>query len=185
MRRAFTTVEAIVALVMVAIVIGAMMQLLGTTRRMNDASRGSQSVASTLLIQEALAMDLRQLGVDAKRTRLFDMSENGISFYRVVFAGKQIKLRPVRWVLRNARLERTEGGVTTPFDGHLSKIAFSMTGDARDATRYLRVELTMLGSEKPVEQVLLARLPVPLQIANPELEASSRMIVEGELLPIN
>ena len=98
----------------------------------------------------------------------------------------------------NARLERTETGprgpVTTTFDGVLSRLAFGMTGDARSPVRYLRVSMTVLPEDlKPdapaaargVEQVLLARIPVPVQLANPELAPSCRLVPEAPLLPLD
>ena len=201
MRNAFTIVEVVVAAVMVAVVLGALFEVLGTARRMNDGARGSAAVASALLLEEALATDLRQLGVDPKREHLFDMNDTGISFYRAVFDGKATRLRPVRWSVRktkggNGRLERTEvgprGPVTTPYDGVLAHVGFATTGDAREPARYLRVTLTVLGedlsgagvAERGVEQVLLARIPVPLEVANPELAASTRLLPEGPLLPL-
>lgn len=191
------------ALVLVAVVLGALYTFLGTTQRMNDSARGSAAVASALLIEENLAMDMRQLGADPKRERLFDMTAAGLSFYRTVFDGKVIRLRPVRYALKrtpagNARLERTEQGprgpVTTAFDGILAELSFATTGDPRAPVRYLRVDMNVLpedfapgsrGAATGVKQVLLARIPVPVQVANPELAASCRLRPEGPLLPLD
>lgn len=203
MRRGLTIVEVLVALVLVAMVLGALFTFLGTTRRMNEASRGSAAVASALLIEESLAMDMRQLGVDPQRERVFDMTGRGLSFYRNVFDGKTIRLRPVRYAVKrtpagNSRLERTEvgprGTVSTTFDGILASVAFGVTGDPQSPVRYLRVTMTVLpedfapGSKSVasgVEQVLLARIPVPVQVANPELAPSCRLLPDGPLLPLD
>ena len=200
MKRAFTVVEILIVCVLVAVVLYALFGFLSTTRRMNDASRGSAAVAGALLIEETIASDMRQLGVDPKRARVLELSRDGLSFYRTVFDGPAIRLRPVSYaVVRlksgNAQLARTElvrgKPVRTVLDGILSDVTFTTTTDRAHGVTYLKVGLTVLPDDVPpgsgidphgVSQVLLARIPVPVQIVNPELESTCQILPEADLV---
>lgn len=201
-RDGFTIVEISIAAVLIAVVLGTVFNFLSSTRRMNDAARGSEAVAAALLIEESIAMDMRQLGVDPARPRVFEIGRDGLSFYRTVFAGKAIRLRPVRYSVRklrsgNFRMERTEivqgKLVKSQLEGILGAIAFGTTRDKGSSMTYLKVSMTVLPDDVPpasgvdphgVAQVLLARIPVPVQLVNPELAPSCALTPEANLLPL-
>ena len=202
MRRAYTVVELLIAAALVALVIGTLFGFLSTTRKMNDAARGSAAVAGALLVEETIASDMRMLGVDPKRAHVFDWGPTGLSFYRTVFVKTEIRLRPIRYTVKrtkhgNLQLVRTElvagKSNTTTLDAILAGLSWSTTHDTGRTVDYLKINMTVLPEDLPpgpeaekrgTAQVLLARIPVPVQVVNPELEPTCRLTPEADLLPL-
>jgi hypothetical protein len=188
----------LVILGLAGIVLGALLLLWRGGSRMARAAGGSALLSSALLLEESLLQDVRQLGIDPARRDTFLVSEASFSFYRVHFAGEEIRLRPVRWARRPragggvvlARTEAASGKPVVKAFGHapLASARFMLVGDRDFGNRYLRVELAMRdpegGSLPGSTHSLVLRIPTPSELGNPALALASRLVPDADLLPL-
>lgn len=201
-----TVIEIIVVSAIAVVILSVLITIQNSSSKMNKAALASVNVQNALLIQETIATDLRQLGVVPQRGALPMLSEKGVSFYRCVFQGSQIRFRPVRYgcertAAGNYRLIRTEvvGGreEKTRLEGVLSDIKFSAVSDPQFGSVYLRVAMALIDddvtpptrrdafSARITTHDVLCRIPIPSENGHPRLQKTCTPVVEGALLPLN
>jgi hypothetical protein len=188
------------------IVLTGLLALSSGGTKMNRAALSSVALQNAILLQEAIAQDIRQMGVDPGRTTLFEIGATSLSFYRVVFDGTAIRLRPVKYGLvrtarGNAQVCRTErsprGLERTCQPAVLRAFAFELVSDPTFGGRYIRVSMEVLDEDLPPSTApaafavrssrhdLLARIPIPTPLRNPALAPSTQLLPEGEMLPLD
>jgi len=201
--RAYTLVEVVVAVTLGSIVLVALLGLFTAGDRMNRASQSTAVLQSALILEEAILQDIRQLGIDPARKETLLINEACVSFYKVAFSGEEVKLRPVLYERMKKRsglyfLKRTEvkGGrrVSRTFSqAPLGQCRFSFIGDRDFGNRYLRVDFTVLESERVSAKEpdrssthsLVLRIPTPSGLGDPRLHRAVRLRPETDLIPIS
>jgi type II secretory pathway pseudopilin PulG len=196
----FTLIEALLALALASLVIGALVSLFRGASRMNDASSLSAAQLSGLAAQEAIALDLHQMAVDRTASQAIVVAANGISFHRVVFRGNETLLQPVRYKLErtragNFRLCRTEitakGTRTTRLEAVFAALEFSIPGSGPTGEHFLHVSMQVLADDLPpgparraVQLDLVLRIPIPPEMASNALAPSTELSRVAELMPL-
>jgi len=174
--------------------------------KMGKASQTSVALQNAILLQDRIAQDIRQLGLEPNRSELLRLRSDRVSFYKAVFGPREILLRPVRYSLvpsrgGHFRFRREEvtpkGRESTILGAVLQSLRFSMFSDARFGGRDLQVKMVVLDEDVPIlpgspllgarstSLDLLARIPIPSQLSNRALAPSRKLIPESPLLPLD
>ena len=203
-----TIIEIIVVSAIAVVILSVLITISNSSQKMNKAALSSVNVQNALLIQETISTDLRQLGVLPARGAVPLVSDHGLSFFRCVFDGKDIKFRPVRYGCTrtsagNWRLVRTEviagREEKDTLDGLLCEIKFSLVSDPQFGSVYLRVAMALIDDDVPApagkernafsaritSHDVLCRIPIPSEVGHPRLQKTCTPIVEHDLLPLN
>ena len=201
--RGATFVELVVALAVATVLMAALMVTWSGGTRMSRAAQSTVAVANALLLAQTLHEDLRQLGVDAAGPPLV-LSPSSLAFFKVRFAGKEVRLVPVKYRLVRGQdgigyLERAqlhpEGWVAKTYGlAPLAECEFSLLSDPLMGNRYVRVRMRLVGDERPpggirtlaqlgraTDHSLVMRVPIPAHHGDPRLSLTGRCVREGEL----
>lgn len=201
-----TVIEIIVVSAIAVVILSVLITIQNSNAKMNKAALASVNVQNALIIQETIAADIRQLGVQPQRGALPLLNDTGISFFRCVFQGKEIRFRPVRYgcertAAGNYRLVRTEvvGGreERTKLEGVINMIRFRLISDPQFGSVYLKVELGLIDDDVPgparrdaltarvIYHDVLCRIPIPSEVGHPRLQKTCTPVIERDLLPLN
>jgi hypothetical protein len=202
----FTVVEALVAVALFGLVIGALQALWSVGHRMNTAASGSVLLQSAMTIEETMIRDVRELGIDPNLRDMLLINAKALSFYKVVFSGEDIRLCPVKYERVEKRpglfyLRRSEltpdGKLTecTYTQAPLGALVFMLIDDRRFGNRYLRVDFTVMDSERvrspgaydpdhSSSHSLVLRIPVPSNLSDPKLRPATRIVPDRALLSL-
>jgi hypothetical protein len=201
-----TVLEIMIVCSISVVVLTALIALSNSSAKMNKAALSSVTLQSALILQETIASDLRQLGVQPPPAAPLPLvAPRGISFYKCRFVGKKIRYRAVRYGVEgtpagNMRLVRTEvtdnGPQRSVIDGLLTRLEFAVISDPDRGGAYLKISLSLIDDDvKPPQgrsalqaritnHDLLCRIPIPSERG---MLRVSRMVtpeIEGPLLPL-
>ena len=202
-----TVLEVMIVCSISVVVLTALIALSNSSAKLNKAALSSVTLQAALILQETIASDLRQLGVQPPPAAPLPLvAPRGMSFYKCRFVQKKIRFRPVKYSVQatpggNMRFVRTEvketGPERTVFEGLLTKLEFAVISHPQHGGAYLKVAMSLIDDDvKPpagrsafmarvTSHDLLCRIPIPSargilrvgRMVTPELE--------GPLLPLD
>lgn len=198
-RGGFSLVEIVVVCLASTVVLAALVGLWTGGTKMSKAAQSSVALQNALILEENLLLDLHQMGVNPSQSETHLVSNRCLSFFKVVFVGAEIALRPVKYSRVSspgglsllARSEATAGGgVATKVFGSmpLHVLRFSQFEDGPLRNRYLRVDLQTADEDRPiavaqsaalmdrkVSRTLIVRVPDPAMLDSPIIAPVARI----------
>ena len=174
-RKAFTLVETIVAGALGFTVLAGALGLWRVGDRLNRGASASSALGAMRLVEDTLAVDLRQLSSDPFAADALRVSETALSFRIARFDGDEVRLEPVSWrrvvdAHGIAYLARTAG-----MPGHtstrvlsaapLASARFGLIADAATGSSFVRLDVVPLAADgtadNPDRQTFVVALRAP------------------------
>lgn len=202
-----TVLEIMIVCSISVVVLTAIIALSNSSAKLNKAALSSVTLQSALILQETIASDLRQLGVQPPPAAPLPLvAPRGLSFFKCRFVGKKIRFRPVKYGVEstpggNMRLVRTEvkdtGPDRTTIEGILTALEFRVISDPQAGGAYLKISMSLIDEDvKPpagraaflariTSHDLLCRIPIPSERGMLRVARMVTPDLEAPLLPLD
>jgi len=148
-RRAFTLIEALVAGSLGVVLLGVVIQLWTSGSRVDAAAGSVAALQSAVLLEGALAADLRQIAQAPDAPDVLKVTPERLDFWLARFEGDAVRLRAVTWQrvqdghglfrLRRTELDRGRTDVRLLPDAPLTSVRFDLLQTTVQGQRLLRL----------------------------------------------